>query len=93
MPEYRSQRGADSHPKQQHHRQSKRCGCGGAKQNDAQSVLQTPLWQPFLASLLPGFNTWSKPDDQWAFHIDTNWFTFQQWQSLVYTDATSVFKQ
>jgi len=62
-------------------------------QNNGQAVLQTPLWQPFLTSLLAGSNTWSKPGDPRAFHIDTNWLTFQQWQSLVHTDSTSVFQQ
>jgi len=62
-------------------------------QTNGQAVLQTPLWQPFLTSLLAGSNTWSKPGDPRAFHIDTNWLTFQQWQSLVHTDSTSVFQQ
>jgi parallel beta-helix repeat protein len=60
---------------------------------DWQAVFQTPLWQPFLTSLLAGSNTWSRPGDPRAFHIDTNWFTFQQWQSLVHTDNTSVFQE
>jgi hypothetical protein len=62
-------------------------------QSNGQAVLQTPVWQPFLTSLLAGYNSWSKPGDQGAFHIGTNWFTFQQWQSLVDTDSTSVFQQ
>jgi hypothetical protein len=62
-------------------------------QNDGQAVLQTPLWPPFLTSLSADYNIWVKPGGQRAFHIDTNWFTFQQWQSLVHTDGTSQFKQ
>ena len=62
-------------------------------QNDGQAVLRAPLWQPFLTSLLAGFNTWSKPGDPRAFQIDSTWFTFQQWQSLVHTDDTSRFGQ
>jgi len=62
-------------------------------QSGEQAVLRTPLWQPFLTSLLAGYNTWSKPGDPRAFRIDSTWFTFQQWQSLVHTDGTSQFKQ
>jgi hypothetical protein len=62
-------------------------------QSGEQAVLRTPLWQPFLTSLLAGYNTWSKPGDPRAFRIDSTLFTFQQWQSLVHTDGTSQFKQ
>lgn len=60
--------------------------------DSSQPVFQTPNWQPFLTSLSADYNVWSKPGDPRAFHIETNWLTFDEWQSLVHTDLTSTFR-